>query len=131
MEAWRKSWRDGIAPSISTAGLEALAVGLAGNDRRLIQGQTTEPPPLQCVQDWPLDGADAIGYAAWIGDGLATVGEVEEFFARTCYEADVRLQEPAGCRWWLNAWDETPRQDMFALALVEVMLALHQRRVSA
>jgi hypothetical protein len=43
-----------------------------------------------------------VGYCAWQGDGLETVAEVEEFFARVCFEADQVLGEPAACRWFLN-----------------------------
>jgi hypothetical protein len=31
---------------------------------------------------------------------------------------------PAACRWFLNAWDETPRDEMIRLLLPEVELAL-------
>ena len=101
---------------------------LATDDGRLLQGATTTPPPLACVQDWPVEGACALGYCGWVGDGLETVGEVEEFFARMCFEIDQRLGEPAGCRWFLNWFDETPRDEMRELLLVEVERALELRR---
>lgn len=51
-----------------------------------------------------------IGFAGWQGGcGISTVGDVEEFFARVCHEADERLKEVAGCRWFLNWYDDTPR----------------------
>ena len=50
MDSWRKVWRDGLAPLISTEGLEALRTALCDDDARLLQGATTTPPPLQCVQ---------------------------------------------------------------------------------
>src|SRR5208283_1634947 len=87
MESWRKVWRDGLAPLISTEGLESLRTALCDDDVRLLQGATTTPPPLQCVQDWPVEAACALGYCGWLGSGLATVAEVEEFFARMCFEA--------------------------------------------
>src|SRR5438094_8455764 len=86
MESWRKVWRDGLAPQISTPGLEALRRALLTDDARLLQSATTSPPPLQCVLDWPVEGACALGYCGWQGDGLETIGEVEEFFARSCFE---------------------------------------------
>ena len=128
MDSWRKVWRDGLAPLISTEALEALRKALANDDVRLLQGATTTPPPLQCVQDWPVEAACALGFCGWQGDGLETVAEVEEFFARMCFEIDQRLGEPAGCRWFLNWYDETPRDEMRCLLLSEVNRSLALRR---
>ena len=128
MESWRKVWRDGLVPLLSTAALESLQAALADDDARLLQGATTTPPPLQCVQDWPVEAACALGYCGWQGEGLETVAEVEEFFARMCFEIDQRLGEPAGCRWFLNWFDETPRDDMRRQLVEEVNRSLAQRR---
>ena len=128
MESWRKVWREGLAPLLSTAGLEALRRALLQDDPRLQQGATTTPPPLQCVEDWPVEGACAVGYCGWQGDGLETVGEVEEFFARMCFACDQRLGEPAGCHWLLNWLDGTPREEMRAKMLAEVNRSLALRR---
>jgi hypothetical protein len=130
MESWRKVWRDGLAPLISTAGLEALRTALSTDDARLLQGATTTPPPLQCVQDWPVEAACALGYCGWQGEGLESVAEVEEYFARLCFEVDQRLGEPAACRWFLNWFDETPRDEMRSLLLTEVNRTLGRRRAS-
>lgn len=127
MESWRKVWREGLAPQLSTRGLEALRHALLENDARLLQGATTTPPPLQCVQDWPVEGACVVGYCAWQGDGLQTVAEVEDFFAKVCYEADQVLGEPAAVRWFLNWFDETPREEVRMLLLAEVNRTLAQR----
>lgn len=129
MESWRKVWREGFAPVLSTSGLLALRVGLTTDDTRLTQGSTTTPPPLMCVQDWPVEAACALGFCGWQGDGLGTVGEVEEFFARLCFEADTRLGEPAACRWFLNWFDDTPRAEMRQLLLAEVERTLAERFV--
>lgn len=128
MESWRKVWREGVAPLLSSSGLEALQRALKSDDARLLQGATTTPPPLQCVQDWPVEAACALGFCGWQGDGLETVAEVEEFFARTCFEIDQRLGEPAACRWFLNWFDETPREEMREQLLAEVQHALGQRQ---
>jgi hypothetical protein len=130
MESWRKVWRDGLAPLISTEALEALRAALCNDDARLLQGATTTPPPLQCVQDWPVEAACALGYCGWQGEGLESVAEVEEYFARLCFEVDQRLGEPAACRWFLNWFDETPRDEMRSLLLTEVNRTLAQRRAS-
>ena len=128
MESWRKVWREGLVPLLSTPALESLRAALAADDARLLQGATTTPPPLQCVQDWPVEAACALGYCGWQGEGLETVAEVEEYFARMCFEIDQRLGEPAGCRWFLNWFDETPRDEMRPLLLAEVNRALARRR---
>lgn len=127
MESWRKVWREGLAPEVSTAGLDALRRALIQDDPRLLQGATTSPPPLQCVQDWPVEGACGLGYCGWQGDGLETVAQVEEFFARSCFEADRRLGEPAACRWFLNWFDDTPREEMRRQLVAEVNRTLAQR----
>src|SRR5688500_15048004 len=114
MESWRTVWRQGVAPILSTRQLEVLRDAMVADDPRLQQGCTTTPPPLMCVQDWPVEGRCALGYCGWQGDGLVTVGEVEEFFARACYLADQKLGEPAGSRWWINHGDDTPRAQLFA-----------------
>jgi hypothetical protein len=127
MESWRKTFRDGFVPVLSTKALESLASGLRADDPRLLQGATTEPPPLTCVQDFPVEAACALGYCGWIGEELTTVGEVETFFAKACFEADQRLGEPAACRFLLNWFDDTPRDEMRRELLAEVQLALTDR----
>jgi hypothetical protein len=93
----------------------------------LIQGSTTTPPPLQCVQDWPVEACCVLGYCSWMGEGLETVAEVENDFARVCFEADQILGEPAACRYFLNWYDETSRDEMRRELLAEVNLVLAER----
>jgi hypothetical protein len=133
MESWRKVWREGLAPLLSTYSLVALARALRTDDPRLIQGATTSPPPLQCGQDWNVEAACLIGFCGWKGEGLSTVGETEAFFARLCYEVDQRMGEPANTRWLINWFDETPRAEMRAEMLTEVSreLALRSSTASA
>lgn len=128
MTAWQRAWHRGFAPGLSTPALEALARALETDDARLLQGRTTEPPPLVYAQDWPVAGACAIGFCGWQGDGWETVAEIEEYFARACWDADRRLGEPAGGRHFLNWYDDTPRSEMRALLLVEVRRVLDQRK---
>lgn len=127
MESWRTVWREGFAPILSDKALAELADALRCDDKRLLQGQTTAPPPLMCVHDWENEGGCMLGYAGWKGEGLTTVGEVEQFFARKCHEADVRLGEAAGCRWFLNWFDDTPRGEMRAELLPEVEREIARR----
>lgn len=129
MEDWRKVWRDGFAPLASSAGLLALRDALLTDNQQLHQGCTTTPPPLQCVEDWPCEGACALSFMGWKGSELATVGEVEKFFNKACYDADQRIGEVAACRWFLNWFDDTPRDIMRHELLAEVELALANRQV--
>ena len=147
IEPWRKCWRNGVDPCLTTDQLLILQKALVDDDPRLLQGATTTPPPLACVADWPCEGACALAYvgAMEMGGlgvtkeewrqkkspsiskstvGAATVQEAEEFFARTCFEVDKRLGEPAGCRWFLNWFDDTPRQEMREKLLGEVERSL-------
>jgi hypothetical protein len=130
MTAWQRSFREGIAPLFSTRALLALQRALTQDDPALIQGATTEPPPLQAVQECPVEAACAVAYAGWQGEGLATVGEVEDFFARICFGADKALGEPAGCRWFLNWFDEALRGQMRLALMAEINLALAGRQPS-
>src|SRR3954465_1811983 len=127
MESWRLVWRGGVVPGLSPAGGGALRGALGGDAPRLTQGSTTTPPTLMCVQDWPVEAACALGFCGWQGEGLDAVGEGEEFFARACFEADQRLGEPAACRWFLNWFDDTPRDQMRRELLEEVEKALADR----
>ncbi len=130
MEEWRRVWREGMAHVLALDGLKALREALATDDPRLIQGATTTPPPLLCVQDWPVEAACATAFCGVPdggGFGAATVGTVEEEFARACFECDQRLGEPAACRSFLNWFDDTPRDQMIRELLPEVERAIQMR----
>jgi hypothetical protein len=126
--SWQRVFHVGIVPQLSTCGLLALHRALTLDDPALLQGATTEPPPLQAVQEWPVRAACALAYAGWQGDGLESVGEVEDFFARLCWEADKALGEPAAIRYFLNWFDQTERTEMRRLLLCEVEFAIAERR---
>jgi len=127
MESWRKVWRDGLVQQISTRSLLAIKRGLVEDDARLTQGATSVPPPLESVLDWPIEGACVLGYGAWQGDGLETVGEVESLFAEACFEADRRVGEPAAMRYFLSWYDDVPRDEMRRQMLTEVNRELGRR----
>jgi hypothetical protein len=128
MTAWQLVWRHGIAPQLTTTGLLALRQALESDDGRLIQGATTEPPPLQVVLDWPVLKACAVCFALWQGGGdFHSVGQVEAAFARACHAADQAFGEPAACRYFLNWFDQTPREPMRQELLAEVNQALVSR----
>jgi hypothetical protein len=127
MESWKKVWREGLAPLLSTPGLEALRTAVVRDDQRLIQHATCNPPPAEVFHEEAVEGACALGFCGWKGDGLKTVAEVEEFFIRTCRIADDALGEPGVCRFFLNWFDETPRLDMRQHLLQEINHVLNQR----
>lgn len=58
---------------------------------------------------------------------METVGEVEEYFAKLCHDADRRLGEQAACRHFLNWFDDASREDMRRELLAEVEWALADR----
>ncbi len=124
MESWRRIWRDGFSPNISDRALLVLRDALASDSPKLVQEATTVPAPLMAVQDWPVEAACPVGLCGWAesdpGLGDVTVGAVEEYFAKRCFDADQLLREAAGCRWFLNWWDETPRPRAVSDLLAEV-----------
>jgi hypothetical protein len=128
LASWQRVWREGFAPNLTTAGLEALRQGLAQDDPALVQAATIDPPPLLPMTELPAEAACAVAYAGWQGDCLTTVAEVEEFFARTCYAAEQLLGEAGACRWFMNWHDETPRAEMRRQLLEEVSQVLAERR---
>lgn len=123
--AWLHAWRRGFLPLYSEVQLRHMLHGLETEDRNVLQGATCTPPPLQVVMDWPVEACDLTSYGFWMEGGTeTTVAEVEEFFARTCFEADNLLGEPAGCRHWLNWYDEIPRDEMRDCMVREIRLDL-------
>lgn len=124
VEPWRAALRAAL-PHLPREGVAQLRVALENDDPTLLQGCTTSPPPLACVQDWPCEGACLFGYAFWKG-GLDTVGEIEANFGELCAAIDVALCEPAGCRHALNFWDETPRDEAAKAVLQEIDLFLSE-----
>ena len=141
MESWRKVFRDGLVPLMPTEELEALRDALKTDSPFLIQGATTQPPPISCVSDWPIEAGCLIAYpfAATHGgfhknlDGsnnldACTVAEAESGFAAYCFEIDQRLGEPAATKWLLDDFDGWPRAEMIANLLPEVERALAARK---
>lgn len=119
MESWKTVWRKGLLPLLKRQDLLNLLDGLDKNDWRIIQGSTTMPLPLECVKNWDCEAGCLISYMG-MRQGLELVGEVEEFFARMCLQIDQQLGDPAGCRWLVNWWDETPREKAFSMLREEI-----------
>jgi hypothetical protein len=132
-ELWRRQWRAGVAPALSTPGLEALARGLRRDDPALLQGMTAYPDYLRHARAWgahdPCEGACAIAYAAWKGDGVTDTGAVSGAFLAVCHRAESALGVPGAPSAFLDWYDRTPRGEMRAALLPEVELELARRGV--
>jgi len=135
VESWRRVWRNGASPQLSTTSLEALEKALVDDDPRLLQGATSSPPLLHCVRSWSVEAACLIGFCGVVDMGgflgapkPATVDEVEQFFSKSCMACDQAIGEPAACRWLLNAYDNWTRQEMIQNLLPEVRMELDKRR---
>lgn len=124
LESWKHVFRDGILPQLGRAGLLALAEALEDDAPELLQGATTDPAPLPVCWDWDCQGACPLAFACWQEDGLRSVGEVEEAFAQLAAECDRRMNEPAALRYFVNWWDDSPRDLAVPALLDEVRRAL-------
>ena len=128
MERWRLAWREGFAPVLPTAGLAALRDALRDDDPRLRQGCTTYPLHTlgNSSGSLPVEGACALGFCGWQGEGLGTVAEVRGYFNRVCDAA----YEKADGRHFLRWFDEIPRDEMRRELLAEVERVLAGRAES-
>jgi hypothetical protein len=128
VETWRQIVRDGRLRSLTEDELHALRRGLADDDPALLQGMMTVPPPLECVYDWQVEGADLLAYPAWRARGLVTVKEVEEAAWALCSAIDARLGEGAA-KELLGWYDATPRPEMRQTLLADTERELLIRMV--
>jgi hypothetical protein len=127
LERWQQVWRDGLAPILSDRALQALQEGLERLEPTLLQGATTLPQPIAASRDWKCEGGCAIAYCGWRGEGLMTVGEVEEFFANCCAQADLRLGYVGACVDFINFFDEGNINEVRVLLGTEVKLEQQRR----
>jgi hypothetical protein len=109
----------------------ALEGALDLNDPRLLQGDTVSPLPLHPHACRPVQGAWPIAFAGWKCEGLLIVADLEEFFARVIFRARERLGDPTGGRYFLNWWDDSPRDEARRAPLAEVRRGLAVRRPKA
>jgi hypothetical protein len=128
MHLWQRVWRRGLAPQLGRSALLALRQSLIRDDARLVQGRTMTPPPGIGLDDARVEGACALGWAGWQGEGRGTVAELERYFERVCRAADEALGEPGACRHFLDWFDTTPRLVMRRLLLAEVERGLGDGR---
>lgn len=126
---WLKVWKDGFEPQMSLVQLIGLRDAIVNDSPELLQETTTNPPPLLSCMDQKCCGGCAIAYCGMM-EGKQTVGEVEEFFAKACYDCDMALGEPAACRFFLNAWDDNPMSWIKENFLPVLMETIEQRKVA-
>ncbi len=124
MTPWRRVFREGIAPQLPLAALEALRRGLLKNDPRLRKGSTVEAGGSMGGQ---IIQACAIGYGGWQGVHLETPAEIEEFFVEVCSRANAALEDLAACDSFISWFDNNPRERVFPLLLAEVNRAIAVR----
>jgi hypothetical protein len=125
MEPWRQVFREGIAPQLPVAALEALRLGLLKNDPRLRPGSTVE-------ESWTVAGIRiiqgcAIGYGAWKGIHLDSARDVERFFSEICSAANDALGDPGAVGHFISWFDNHRREFVFPLLLSEVNRAIAYR----
>lgn len=121
IERAREVLRAGLLPQWDAAIVAATLEAIEKDDPRLVQGSTCTPPPLMCVQDWPVEAVDILGIGALVSGQVRNVAEAEEVFARSCFEIDKRMGEAAACRWLLNWWDSAPRPEVLAMMREELI----------
>src|SRR5437879_4411200 len=121
--AWKRVFRNGFAPMLSTAGLLSMKRGLETDDPALVQNATVYPPGEQ----EPVCAACPLGYAGWKGNGLRTVAEVNRYFSQLCQAADECLGELAACADFLSWVDDTSPAVMRRQLLAEVNRAIVRR----
>jgi hypothetical protein len=117
---WQRCLRDGFLPLIETQALVLLRDALEQDDPRIRQGATTSPAPFPVAHGDACLAACPLGFVGMAGEGVTTVGEVEQFFADLCEAADRRLGYRGACAVLLNHIDLTPRDEMRAGMVAEI-----------
>lgn len=127
IEPWRRAWRDGFQSQFSDRQLRLLLKALKLDDPELVQGETISPPPLQCVEDWPVERACIVAYVGWKGDDCELVWQAEDFFGRAVSQAEQQLGGPLSANQFLNWFDDSPRCVVWQLLIEEIERELARR----
>lgn len=131
LAGWQVAFRQGVAPQLSTAALERLADGLLGDDPALVQGWTTEPPPVEHCLDEYATGGCLLCYGLMADfDGPPLVADLAGRFGDVCRRCDEALGLPGAVGYLLRAWDDLPRAEARALFRAEVERTLLERAAS-
>jgi hypothetical protein len=107
---WQVAFRDGFAPLLSTAGLEALRSALLHDSPAMVQGETAAFPDGTDPDRSPPTACCPLAYAGWRGEHLPTVASVEAWWLRVYDAAEVRLLDGRADGWeLLDFIDDSPR----------------------
>jgi hypothetical protein len=117
----------GIAPRLGAAALEALRDALQRDDPALVQRETTHPSSNEHPYCEECLGACGVAYGLWKSLCLYNIGDVERRFTKLCCSVDAQMGAGSSTR-WLNHYDETPRQEMRAELLPQVVKAIERER---
>lgn len=133
LPGWVEVWRHHVAPRLPALGLVALAAALREDDPRIVQEVNAMPDRgYRGEPDWRHHGVRAacpLCFAGWHGEGLATVGEVEDWFGGLAGAVNDGRPDALS---WLLAWiDETERPAMLAGLLAEVEREIGRREAAA
>jgi hypothetical protein len=131
-EAWRKVWREGVAPQLSTEGLQGLLDALKRDDSRIITGATTEPPAFSAASSLPIERCDPVIFAMLDGHSPAacTVGLMDEAFGRLAIRCSELCGMPRAIGTLLCWLDEQDRETWRIELMRETSLALIGRMPS-
>jgi hypothetical protein len=129
VEAWRKIWREGVVPQLSTEGLQSLLDALRRDDCRIITGSTTIPPAFSAASNLPIEQCDPVIFAMLDGHSpySCTVGLMDEAFARLAIRCSELCGFPRAIGTFLCWVDEQDRETWRMELMREVNLALVAR----
>jgi hypothetical protein len=132
IEAWRRTWRVGLVPQLTLAGLEGLLKALQEDSPGLITGSSTKPPALQAFEDLPLEGACPLCTALLDGSSLSacSVRLMDLEFARVAWNCDKLCGEPGAVRYFCNQVDSWTRPELIRHLIPEVLLAIAEKSMS-
>jgi len=100
-----------VVSLLSTESLEALPAGLVADDARLIQGGDDDAAAVAVRAGLAGRGACGLATAAGRARGWRRWPRSRSSSPDVARDRPC-AGEPAGCRWFLNWFDETPRDDM-------------------
>ena len=132
MDAWQKTWREGIQPQLGTKALASLYQALVGDDQRLIQGTTIKPVPIlrTAEENDPVEACCPVAWCGWMGEGLEVVKDLETWFA-SVINVTNKILGPFAAGIFFGFWDYGPRDTCRRLLLSEVEEELARRRSRA
>lgn len=129
-KAWQEVFRVAASSCLTRDELLFIRDAIGRDDKRLIQGSTAKPPAIPCVYDWPAECGCLFGLLAFRDGKQPTVAQVENEFARIVNAIDARFPMRAAY-YFLNWFDETPRDTMRAELLAEIDAGLAAHSVAA